>query len=66
LEDRIVKQFMRKQSQAGNLPKELPIKFAAEQPRLRTLSRGTKPAKEEIAANPRSRSVILRVAEKLS
>lgn len=66
LEDRIVKQFIREHSQRKNIPAEIPIVFKEERFKLKDLSRGIKPTAEEIAANPRSRSAVLRIAEKLS
>lgn len=64
LEDRIVKNFMRRWSKGEQLPKELPI-ISKERPRLQSLGHGTKPTATEIAQNPRARSAVLRVAEKL-
>lgn len=61
LEDRIVKQFMVKHSKEV-FDRRAP--FALPQPmRLRTLER-TKPSVAEIAANPRARSAVMRVAER--
>lgn len=65
LEDRIVKQFMRQQSKGAILPKEIPIAAMDVRPRLHCIGRGVKPTAAEIAANPRSRSAVLRIAEKL-
>jgi 16S rRNA (cytosine1402-N4)-methyltransferase len=65
LEDRIVKNFMR--DQAGDaLPKRLPLR-SAELPRAKLCLVG-KPIRVsdgEAAANPRARSAVLRVAERL-
>jgi 16S rRNA (cytosine1402-N4)-methyltransferase len=61
LEDRIVKTFIAKHSK-DVFDRRAP--FAAPQPtRLRALDR-IKPSAAEVAANPRSRSAILRVAER--
>lgn len=65
LEDRIVKRFMRRHSQDESLPAYLPVVHKEVRPRLKRLGRGIKPTVGEIAANPRSRSAVLRVAEKL-
>ncbi len=65
LEDRIVKRFIRKHSKDESLPIELPVFASVMQPRLKSLGRSIKPSDEEIARNVRSRSAILRVAEKL-
>ena len=66
LEDRIVKRFLREQSQPPQLPKRLPVRSAElPQPMLRLVSKPVFPTGAEVAANPRSRSAVMRVAEKL-
>lgn len=65
LEDRIVKRFIRKSIQGEALPIELPVKATELRPQLRSLGRAIKPSASESLENPRSRSAILRVAEKL-
>jgi 16S rRNA (cytosine1402-N4)-methyltransferase len=66
LEDRIVKNFMRAQSSADDLPKGLPLRAdQLPQPKLRLIGKMIKPSAAEIAANPRARSAVMRVAEKL-
>ncbi|HSG24433.1 MAG TPA: 16S rRNA (cytosine(1402)-N(4))-methyltransferase, partial [Azonexus sp.] len=66
LEDRIVKNFMRQQSTADDLPKGLPLRAdQLPKPKLRLIGKMFKPTAEEIAANPRARSAVMRVAEKL-
>ncbi|NJD23982.1 MAG: 16S rRNA (cytosine(1402)-N(4))-methyltransferase RsmH [Betaproteobacteria bacterium] len=66
LEDRIVKTFLRAAANADDLPKNLPLR-ADQLPkaRLRLVGRAVKPSAAEIAANPRARSAVMRVAEKL-
>ena len=66
LEDRIVKNFMRAAARPA-VPERLPLR-AREMPppRLRIVGPPRKPGPEEIKANPRARSAVLRVAEKLS
>ncbi len=62
LEDRIVKQFIAKHSKA---PYDRRAPFAAPQVmQLRSIAR-IKPSEEEIKRNPRARSAIMRVAEKM-
>ncbi len=63
LEDRIVKQFMARESRA-EFDRRAP--FAAPHPTHLHLLGRTRPAAAELAANPRSRSAILRVAERHS
>ncbi|AXS80841.1 16S rRNA (cytosine(1402)-N(4))-methyltransferase RsmH [Dechloromonas sp. HYN0024] len=66
LEDRIVKNFMRAQSTADDLPKGLPLRAdQLPKPKLRLLGKPMKPSVAEIGANPRARSAVMRVAEKL-
>lgn len=66
LEDRIVKNFMRAQSSADDLPKNLPLR-ADQLPRasLRLVGKARRPSAAEVDANPRARSAVMRVAEKL-
>jgi 16S rRNA (cytosine1402-N4)-methyltransferase len=66
LEDRIVKHFMQKQERNDPFPSKLPIKQDQFQPKLKRLGRAIKPSEEEIVLNPRARSAVLRVGEKLS
>lgn len=67
LEDRIVKQFMRKQvkGEADQLPRDLPIQVTPFDPRLRVIGKPIYASEQEVKLNPRSRSAVLRVAEKL-
>ena len=66
LEDRIVKRFMRDHSQPAPVPRGLAVREADRQPpRLRLIGKPVRPTPAELAANPRARSAILRVAEKL-
>ena len=67
LEDRIVKLFMRKlaKGEADNMPRNLPIQFKAFDPKIKILGKAQFASDEETKANPRSRSAVMRVAEKL-
>jgi 16S rRNA (cytosine1402-N4)-methyltransferase len=67
LEDRIVKQFMKRQAkgEADNLPRDLPIIPKAFEPRLKLLGKPIYAGEAELKANPRARSAVMRVAEKL-
>lgn len=65
LEDRIVKRFMRDKSRGPQLPKDLPVIPAAYAPEFRLAAKAVMPGDEEIARNPRARSSVLRVLEKL-
>jgi len=66
LEDRIVKRYMRDESQGEQAPRRLPIQAAMLKPgRLKLVGRAQHASDVEVAANPRARSAVLRVAEKM-
>lgn len=65
LEDRLVKHFMQHKERGERLPAKLPIKSDRIQPELKRLMNPIKPTLQEVADNPRSRSAVLRIAEKL-
>jgi 16S rRNA (cytosine1402-N4)-methyltransferase len=65
LEDRLVKQFMQRHSQVDPALAQLPIVPEQARPRLKLVSRKLRPDAAELSRNPRSRSALLRVAEKL-
>ena len=64
IEDRIVKQFIQKHSRPKQIPKGLPIMMNDTKPCLLKDLGKVKPSNEEIKINRRSRSAILRIAEK--
>ncbi|WP_177345223.1 16S rRNA (cytosine(1402)-N(4))-methyltransferase RsmH [Pseudomonas sp. CC6-YY-74] len=67
LEDRIVKQFMRKHAKGerDEYPRDLPIIPKAFEPRLKLIGKPQFASEAELKANPRSRSAVMRVAEKM-
>jgi len=66
LEDRIVKDLMRREATGCICPPEAPVCTCGHKPRVRLVTRRPiVPTPEECARNPRSRSARLRVAEKL-
>lgn len=65
LEDRMVKRHMRRMSEGDNLPSRLPVTEAQRNRRMRTVGKAVKASKGELARNPRARSAVMRVAEKL-
>ncbi|WP_084766241.1 16S rRNA (cytosine(1402)-N(4))-methyltransferase RsmH [Nitrococcus mobilis] len=65
LEDRLVKRFMRDHSRIGDLPPGIPIVAHSMRPRLRRPAKPVRPGAEEIRVNPRARSAVLRVTERL-
>lgn len=66
LEDRIVKQFFRNQAVGDNFPRGMPVTADQMRPRLRLIGKPAYPSDAEISANPRARSAVMRVAEKLA
>ncbi len=66
LEDRIVKRFMRRESRGEMLPPDLPVMGGPAPGRLRLVGKAIQPGAQELIANPRARSAVLRVAERLT
>ena len=66
LEDRIVKQFMREQARGQLLPRHIPVTGTPQGQTLKLVGKAIKPSEAEVTANPRARSAVLRVAEKLA
>ena len=65
LEDRIVKRFLRDESRPPVLPARLPVRAAdLPPPRLALVGKPVRPGEAEVAANPRARSAVMRVAER--
>lgn len=67
LEDRIVKRFIRKQSKGDDIPFGLPMTEDEldKTRRYKAIGKAIKPSKDEIEENPRSRSSVLRIAQRL-
>lgn len=65
LEDRAVKRFIRRQEQGDPVPRGLPIRDDQLNKRVRAIGKAIKASDDEVNANQRSRSAIMRVAEKL-
>ena len=70
LEDRIVKRFMRTASCPDMLPRKLPIRDEDVQrlvrPKLCLVGKAVCPKESEVAVNPRARSAVMRVAERVN
>ena len=66
LEDRIVKRYMREEASGGDFPPEIPVTHDALVPRLRLIGKALKATGEEIKWNPRARSAVMRVGEKIA
>lgn len=66
LEDRIVKQTMRRLANPCTCPPKIPVCICGKKPTVRVLGGGgIKPSPEEVERNPRARSAMLRGCEKL-
>jgi 16S rRNA (cytosine1402-N4)-methyltransferase len=66
LEDRIVKRFMQAQSSAPQVDRRLPIRAVdLPSPPLRVVGR-VFPSEAEVADNPRARSAVMRIAERIA
>lgn len=66
LEDGIVKRYMQTHSQEDPFYAGLPEVPAHARPKLRRLGRAVHPSEAEIARNPRARSAIMRVAQRVA
>lgn len=65
LEDRLVKRYMRDMARGEQLPAGVPVQDVELNRRMKLVGKALRASKEEVAANTRSRSAIMRVAEKL-
>jgi 16S rRNA (cytosine1402-N4)-methyltransferase len=64
LEDRMVKQFLASKAKVPQPDRRLPIRAAdLPKPQMKLIAK-IKPSAEEVDANPRARSAVLRVAER--
>jgi 16S rRNA (cytosine1402-N4)-methyltransferase len=65
LEDRAVKRFLQRAAQVDPALKHLPVVPVQARPRLKLVGRKERAGEAEVARNPRARSALLRIAEKL-
>jgi len=65
LEDRLVKRTMREAAQPGRVRRNIP-EHPDFKPSLRLVGKAVKPSIAELSVNPRARSAVLRIAEKLA
>jgi len=65
LEDRLVKRTLREAARPGQVRRNLP-ENPARTPSLKLIGKAIRPSESEISANPRARSAVMRVAEKLA
>ena len=66
LEDRMVKQFMAHESATCICPPDVPVCVCHHSPRLKRIGKPIKPSDHEQSINTRSRSAIMRVAERIA
>jgi len=65
LEDRMVKRFFREMSRGPQIPKDIPVLAKDLQQPYKLIGKAIKPGKQEVQENPRSRSSVLRVIERV-
>ena len=65
LEDRIVKQFMRKMADPCDCPKDLPVCVCGKTPVVKVTGKPVFADDKEIESNPSARSAVMRTSEKL-
>jgi 16S rRNA (cytosine1402-N4)-methyltransferase len=65
LEDRLVKRFIREAAKGDDFPAHLPVTVDMLHPTLKPIGKAIYPSESEIEQNPRARSAVLRVAERL-
>jgi len=65
LEDRLVKRFIQKEARGDDFPPDLPVTQSALKPRVRQVGKPIRADADEIQRNPRARSAVLRVAERI-
>ena len=66
LEDRIVKRFIADKALGDGFPRDLPVTHDQLKPTFKKIGKPIKASKAEILNNPRARSAVMRVAEKLA
>ncbi len=66
LEDRLVKRFMQRAARPAEELARLPVLPPSAHPKLRIVGKKLRPGAAEIARNPRARSALMRVAERLA
>jgi len=70
LEDRVVKRFIREAACPDKLPSRLPVRDEEVRrlirPKLRLVGKAIRPKERELVINPRARSAVMRVAERVN
>jgi len=65
LEDRMVKRFFREMSRGPQIPKDIPVLAKDMRQPYKLIGKAIKPGRQEVQENPRSRSSVLRVIERV-
>ena len=65
LEDRIVKRFIREQCKGDDYPLDLPVMHVELNQNMKMIGKAIKAGRTELDENPRARSAVMRVAERL-
>ena len=65
LEDRIVKRFIREQCKGDGYPLDLPVMHVELNQNMKMIGKAIKAGRTELDENPRARSAVMRVAERL-
>ena len=66
LEDRIVKRFFRDQAKGDDLPSHFPVTADQLNPTIKLVGKAIKAGEQELSVNPRARSAVLRIVEKVT
>lgn len=66
LEDRLVKRTIREAVRPGVVRRNIPEHPSAHKPSLKAVGKAIRPSERELSVNPRSRSAVMRIAEKLA
>jgi 16S rRNA (cytosine1402-N4)-methyltransferase len=65
LEDRMVKRFIRRMARGEQPPRGVPVRDSQVARKLQAVGSAIRPQAAELADNPRARSAVMRVAERL-
>ena len=65
LEDRIVKTWVKRLAKGDEVPSYIPVTHDSLNQKLKIIGKAVKPSEQEVERNPRARSAIMRIAEKI-
>lgn len=65
LEDRLIKRFIREQVKGDDFPLDLPVTHEQLNPKMKMIGKAVRAGDAELKINPRARSAVMRVAERL-